>query len=238
MRKVIIVGNWKMNKDQKETENFLNEFAKKTFQTKENTIYGIAVPTINIGSFSKLKTKDMKISSQDISEFESGAYTGEISPIMLTSFGVSYAVVGHSERRTYHCETNESVNLKAMSALKHKITPIICVGETLEQYEKNESKAVVKEQIINSLKGLDYSKIVVAYEPVWAIGTGKTATFEYAQEICEYIRSITSKELLIQYGGSVNGDNIKQLLEQPDIDGALVGGASLEVDSFISLIAK
>ncbi len=238
MRKVIIVGNWKMNKDKKETESFLREFSKKSFETEENTIYGIAIPSINIETFSKLKTNNMKISAQDISQFASGAYTGEISPLMLNSFDVSYAVVGHSERRAYHGETNESVNAKAISALNNKITPIICVGETLEQYEKNESKSVVKEQITNSLKGLNYSKIIVAYEPVWAIGTGKTATFEYAQQICEYIRSITSKELLIQYGGSVNGANIKQLLEQPDIDGALVGGASLEVDSFISLISK
>ena len=238
MRKVIIIGNWKMNKDKKETEAFLNEFSKKSFVSGDNTIYGIAVPSINIETFAKLKTKDMQISSQDISQFESGAYTGEISPNMLNSFGVSYAVVGHSERRTYHCETNEVVNAKAVASLKSGIVPIICVGEILEQYENGESKSVVKEQITNSLKGLDFSKIVVAYEPVWAIGTGKTATFEYAQEICQYIRSLTSNDLLIQYGGSVNGSNVKELLNQPDIDGALVGGASLEVDSFISLISK
>lgn len=239
MRKTIIIGNWKMNKDKKETENFLNEFSKKTFNLNDNTIYGIAVPFINIETFSKLKTKNMEISSQDISQFASGAYTGEISPTMLKAFGVSYAVIGHSERRSFHKETNEVVNAKAVSALKNGITPIICVGETLDEYENNKSKIVVKEQILNSLKGLDLSKIVVAYEPVWAIGTGKTATFEYAQEICNYIRTLTSsKELLIQYGGSVNGSNIKQLLEQPDIDGALVGGASLEVESFISLISK
>lgn len=239
MRKIIIVGNWKMNKDKSETEKFLNEFSKKSFELNKNTIYGIAVPSINIEIFLNLKTKDMKISSQDISQFESGAYTGEISPSMLKSYKVDFAVIGHSERRMYHKETNEVVNAKAVSALKNNITPIICVGETLEQYESKKSKDVVKEQIEKSLKGLDLSKIVVAYEPVWAIGTGKTATFEYAQEICKYIRSLTkSNEMLIQYGGSVNGGNIKQLLEQPDIDGALVGGASLEVDSFISLISK
>jgi triosephosphate isomerase len=155
-----------MNKDKKETEAFLNEFSKKSFVSGDNTIYGIAVPSINIETFAKLKTKDMQISSQDISQFESGAYTGEISPNMLNSFGVSYAVVGHSERRTYHCETNEVVNAKAVASLKSGIVPIICVGETLEQYENGESKSVVKEQITNSLKGLDFSKIVVAYEPV------------------------------------------------------------------------
>lgn len=239
MRKVIIVGNWKMNKNKEETEKFLKDFSTKTFETNEKTIYGIAVPSINIDVFSKLKTKNMEISSQDISQFELGAYTGEISPLMLKSYDVKFAVIGHSERRMYHKETNEVVNAKAVSALNNGITPIICVGETLEQYEAGKSKDIVKEQIENSLKGLDFSKIVVAYEPVWAIGTGKTATFEYAQEICKYIRSLTkSDNLLIQYGGSVNGENIKQLLEQPDIDGALVGGASLEVDSFISLISK
>ena len=238
MRKIIIIGNWKMNKNKKETEAFLNEFSTKSFESNDNTIYGIAVPSINIETFSKLKTKDMKISSQDVSQFELGAYTGEVSSMMLKSFDVSYAVVGHSERRSYHGETNEVVNAKSIIALKNGIVPIICVGETLEQYENGESKSVVKEQITNSLKGLDFSKIVVAYEPVWAIGTGKTATFEYAQEICQYIRSLTSNDLLIQYGGSVNGANVKELLNQPDIDGALVGGASLEVDSFISLISK
>jgi triosephosphate isomerase len=155
-----------MNKDKKETEAFLNEFSKKSFEAGENTIYGIAVPSINIETFAKLKTKDMKISSQDISQFESGAYTGEVSPKMLKSFDVSYAVIGHSERRTYHGETNEVVNAKAVASLGNGIVPVICVGETLEQYENGESKAVVKEQITNSLKGLDFSKIVVAYEPV------------------------------------------------------------------------
>ncbi|MGL5732789.1 MAG: triose-phosphate isomerase, partial [Metamycoplasmataceae bacterium] len=187
----------------------------------------------------KAKNSEMKIASQDVSGYDSGAYTGEISPKMLKSFDVSYAVVGHSERRILHKETNEDVNEKAMSALKHGITPIICVGESFEEYEKDQSKEVVKRQIENSLKGLDYSKIVVAYEPIWAIGTGQTATIEYAQDMCKYIRSLTgSEEIIIQYGGSVNGNNIKQLLEQPDIDGALVGGASLEVESFISLISK
>lgn len=239
MRKIVIIGNWKMNKDKEETEFFLNKFSQENFELRDNTIYGIAVPAINIETFAKLKKEGMQISSQDISEYESGAYTGEISPLMLKSFGVSYAVVGHSERRILHKETNESVNAKAFSALKHGITPIICVGESLDEYENKKSKLVVEEQIINSLKGLDFSKIIVAYEPIWAIGTGKTATVEYAQEMCKYIRKLTaSEEIVIQYGGSVNGSNIKYLLEQPDIDGALVGGASLEVESFISLISK
>ncbi|MGL5205467.1 MAG: triose-phosphate isomerase [Metamycoplasmataceae bacterium] len=239
MRKSVIIGNWKMNKDKSETEKFLKDFSSKNFKIRENSIYGIAVPVINIETFLRGKKSEMKIASQDVSGHDSGAYTGEISPKMLKAFDVSYAVVGHSERRILHGETNEDVNEKAMSALKHGITPIICVGESFEEYEKDESKAVVKRQIENSLKGLDYSKIVVAYEPIWAIGTGQTATIEYAQDMCKYIRSlINSEEIIIQYGGSVNGNNIKQLLEQPDIDGALVGGASLDVESFISLISK
>lgn len=238
MRKKIIIGNWKMNKDKKEVESFLNDISMKNFEVNDNTIYGIAVPSINIETFSLLKKDEMKISSQDISQFESGAYTGEISASMLNSFGVTYVVIGHSERRAYHFETNEVINLKAINAIKNGLIPIICVGETLEEYNNKQSKIIVEKQIKESLKGLDLSKIIVAYEPVWAIGTGKTATFEYAQDICSFIHSITSKELLIQYGGSVNGSNIKDLLNQPDIDGALVGGASLEVDSFISLISK
>ncbi len=239
MRKLIIIGNWKMNKNKEETDNFLKLFSTKKFESEKNIIYGIAVPSINIETFSNLKSKEMKISSQDISKFESGAYTGEISASMLKSFNVEYAIIGHSERRMYHKETNVDVNMKAAIALKNGITPIICVGETLIEYETKKSKDVIKKQIEDSLKGLDYSKIIVAYEPLWAIGTGKTATFEYAQEICKFIRDITgSDKLLIQYGGSVNGTNIKELLKQPDIDGALVGGASLEVDSFIRLITK
>ncbi|MGL5617760.1 MAG: triose-phosphate isomerase [Metamycoplasmataceae bacterium] len=239
MRKIVIIGNWKMNKDKSETEKFLREFSKENFKLRENLIYGIAVPSINIETFSNEKKFEMKISSQDVSGYGSGAYTGEISSKMLKAFNVSYAIVGHSERRILHKETDEDVNEKAISALKYGITPIICVGESFEEYEKDQSKEVVKKQIENSLKGLDYSKIVVAYEPIWAIGTGQTATIEYAQDMCKYIRSLTgSEEIIIQYGGSVNGNNIKQLLEQPDIDGALVGGASLEVESFISLISK
>ncbi|MGL5205248.1 MAG: triose-phosphate isomerase [Metamycoplasmataceae bacterium] len=239
MRKKVIIGNWKMNKDKNETEKFLAEFSMESFVLRENLIYGIAVPAINIETFSKLKNDEMKISSQDVSGYDSGAYTGEISPNMLKAFNVDYAVIGHSERRILHKETNEDVNEKAISALKHGITPIICVGESFEEYEKDESKEVVERQIKNSLKNLDYSKIIVAYEPIWAIGTGQTATIEYAQDMCKFIRSLVqSEDIIIQYGGSVNGNNIKYLLEQPDIDGALVGGASLEVESFISLISK
>lgn len=238
MRKKIIIGNWKMNKNSLETENFFKELNKKEFKVKENTIYGLAIPFINIPLVKNFKKGELVISSQDISEHDKGAYTGEISASMLNSFDVSYSVIGHSERRMYHGESNLVVNNKAKIALSNNITPIICVGETLEEYEKGDSKKIVELQIKESLKNLDLDKVVVAYEPVWAIGTGKTATLEYAQEMCAFIRDLTSEQTLIQYGGSVNGDNINKLLEQKDIDGALVGGASLEVESFIKLISK
>lgn len=238
MRPKIVIGNWKMNKDKNETVAFLNSFKNKEFQIRDNLIYGIAFPSINIASVYDEKIKDLKITSQDISYHDNGAYTGEISAKMLLSYNVSYAIVGHSERRQYHNETNAIVNNKAHIALKNNITPIICVGETLSEYEQGLSEEVVKKQTLESIKDLDYAKIVIAYEPVWAIGTGKTATIEYAQKMCSLIRKITSPQTLIQYGGSVNGNNINELLSQADIDGALVGGASLETDSFIELIKK
>ncbi|MGL4951504.1 MAG: triose-phosphate isomerase [Mycoplasma sp.] len=238
MRNKIIIGNWKMNKNSTESLAFIKEFSQTNFTPKENLTYGIAMPSINILAVLSEKPSNLEIAAQDVSKFESGAYTGEVSAKMLKHIGLNYVIVGHSERRQYHGETSEDVNLKSKTAIANGLTPIICVGETLEEYESNRSKEVLEDQIVKSLNGLDLTKIVVAYEPVWAIGTGKTATFEYAQDMCKFIRSITGEQLLIQYGGSVNGDNINELLNQADIDGALVGGASLEVASFVKLIQK
>lgn len=239
MRNKIIIGNWKMNKSISETESFIKEVNNANIDTKDNLIYGIAVPFTIIPFANNFnQDKNLVISSQDISEHKSGAYTGQISADMLTDQKVRYAIVGHSERRQFQNESDEVINLKAKAALASNITPIICVGETLEQYEKNQSKDIVKKQINTLIQGLDLSKIVIAYEPIWAIGTGKTATIEYAQEMCEFIRGLTSNETLIQYGGSVSPDNINELLNQKDIDGALVGGASLVAQSFLSLIKK
>lgn len=239
MRKKIIIGNWKMNKNAKDVINFFIEFNEKhvNLKLRDNIIYGLAIPTINIAIASNLKTKNLVISSQDISVHEKGAYTGEISAQMLLSFDVKYSIIGHSEQRMYHNESNNIVNAKAKQALKNNITPIVCVGETLEEYEKNMSEEVVKKQIEESLKNIDSEKVVIAYEPIWAIGTGKTATLKYAQKMCAFIRNLTSEKTLIQYGGSVSEKNIDQLLEQKDIDGVLVGKASLEVDSFVKLIS-
>lgn len=239
MRKKIVIGNWKMNKTAKEVKAFFKELKSKDFKPKSNMIYGIAVPACNLSIAIEEKPNcKFKISSQDISKHLNGAYTGEISALMLNDLSVKYAIVGHSERRTYHFETNEEINAKARTAIENEITPIICVGETLEEYEAGNSEKVVKEQVEKCTKDLDLSKIVIAYEPVWAIGTGKTATNEYAQKMCKFIRELTSEDVLIQYGGSVTPDSIDELLSQPDVDGALVGGASLNVDSFIKLIEK
>lgn len=236
MRQKLIIGNWKMNKDLDETKSFLQELNATSFHATNNLHYGLAMPYINIPAAMAVKKNDLIIASQDLSVHEQGAYTGEISAKMLVSHGVKYAIIGHSERRQYHNESDGLVNQKAKIALAHNITPIICVGETLDQYNQKLSKEIIEQQIKASLKDLDLAKIVVAYEPVWAIGTGKTATLEYAQEMCHFIRGLTSDKLIIQYGGSVNEENVKALLSQPDIDGALVGGASLKVSSFINLI--
>ncbi len=239
MRKKIIIGNWKMNKTSKEVKEFFKEFKKANFELRKNLIYGIAAPSIEIPfAISERPSKKFVISSQDISKHLSGAFTGETSALMLKDLGVSYAIIGHSERRMYHGETNKDINEKAKAALENGIIPIICVGETLEEYESKLSKKIVEKQVKECTKGLDAANVVIAYEPVWAIGTGKTATTEYAQTMCKVIRKLTSEKTLIQYGGSVTPDTIDDLLKQPDVDGALVGGASLKADSFIKLIQK
>lgn len=240
MNKKIIIGNWKMNKTFTETVEFLDKFSKiyreKSDLIASNLNFGIAMPYTNLAAFKQNKVSDLKLSAQDVSMHNKGAYTGEVSISMLKDLDVQYVVLGHSERRTYHKETNELVNNKAKIALENGITPIICVGETLQEYEKGLTKEVVKEQIEGSLKDLDLTKIILAYEPIWAIGTGKVATPEIAQDICEYIHSITSDDLIVQYGGSVSPKNIAELYQQKDIDGFLVGGASLEPDSFMQLL--
>ncbi len=238
MRTKIIIGNWKMNKTGDETKKFFEELNGIHFEPRENSIYGIAVPFPNLALAAVLKKGNLVLSSQDVSKFDKGAHTGEVSCAMLKSYDVSYAIIGHSERRQFNHESNELINEKAKQALANNITPIICVGETLEQYEQGKSKEIVKEQVLKCIQGLDPSKIVIAYEPIWAIGTGKTATIEYAEEMCAFIRGLSSQETLIQYGGSVTPATIKDLLNQPNVDGALVGGASLEPKSFVELISK
>jgi len=247
MRKPIIAGNWKMNKNLVEVNTFVTD-------TKDEVPAEDKVDSIVCAPFPYLQTlveetkgTDLKVAAQNMHFEESGAFTGEVSPVMLKDLGVEYVVLGHSERRELFAETDEMVNKKAKAAFKHDLTPIICVGESLEQREANETMDLVADQVKKALADLTEDQVkesVIAYEPIWAIGTGKTATSEQANEVCTHIREtiadVVSKEaadaIRIQYGGSVKPENIDELLEQSDIDGALVGGASLEADSFLQLV--
>lgn len=247
MRKQIIAGNWKMHKTLNEAKQFVIDF-DKNFPEVSGTEVIICPPFPYIPTLvSEVDGGKFSIGAQNVHEEEAGAFTGEVSPTMLKSIGATHAIIGHSERRMYFGETNKAVNKKVHAAFKHGITPILCCGETLEQREQNQMKSHIKKQVQEALYGLSdnqVGKLIIAYEPIWAIGTGKTATSEQANEACHYIRSVVaniasieaSESLIIQYGGSVKPDNIKELLSQSDIDGALVGGASLEVDSFVELI--
>lgn len=234
-----IIGNWKMNKTFTQTKEFFSAFNQLYIENKnkinQNLDFAVALPAINVAAFSKNTTK-LELAVQNMSQFEKGAYTGEISAQMLLDLNVKYAIIGHSERRQYFKETDLDVNAKTQQAIKNNIIPVVCVGETLEEYEAQKTSQVIEYQLKNSLKDVDLSKVIVAYEPIWAIGTGKTATPEQAQQVCKFIRKQTNKNLTILYGGSVSQENIEQLLNQADINGALVGGASLKVDSFIKLL--
>ena len=243
MRKPVIVGNWKMNKTQAETVEFIKAVDSQVTNT---ATWGIAVPYLAL-EIAKKHASNLVIASENLHFEDSGAYTGEISTTMLKEINIDWVIIGHSERRQYFGETDETVNLKTKKALKDDLTPIVCVGETLEQFEANLTKDVCKTQIVAAFKDVCpkcVSKVIIAYEPVWAIGTGKTATNEIAQNVCSFIRSVitelygleTANQVRIQYGGSVKPDGIKTLLEQPDIDGALVGGASLVAESYLEMI--
>lgn len=190
---------------------------------------------------------NIRLGAQDLFWEAEGAFTGEISPVMLKDVGCSYVIIGHSERRKFFYETNETVNRKVKSALKHKLIPIMCVGEQLEDRDAGRTFKVVEDHLVNGLKGLakeEAKDVVIAYEPVWAIGTGRNATPAQAQEVHKFIRerlavllgNETARSTRIQYGGSVKPENIKEIMQQPDVDGALVGGASLKTDSFVKII--
>ena len=208
----------------------------------------VAPPSTALAAVAEvIENTNIALAAQNMYWEESGAFTGEISPIMLKDVGCEYAIIGHSERRSYFAETNETVNNKVKAAHNYGLTPIICVGEKLEERESNTTEDVIKKQIVNGLAGLSEENMlttVVAYEPLWAIGTGKTATPDQAQEVHAFIRGLladiysceTAEKLRIQYGGSVKPTNIAELITQPDVDGALVGGASLQADSFAQII--
>lgn len=247
MPKPIIGGNWKMNKTLREAVDLVEGLIEKigSYQPVEVVIFP---PFTYLNQISKiLQGTGILIGAQNMFWEEKGAYTGEISPTMLVDVGCRYVILGHSERRGHFRETDEDINRKIKAALKFGLTPLVCVGEKLEERKKGLAEEVVESQLKGCLWGLDQSQvehIVFAYEPVWAIGTGETATPEQAQNMHKFIRKILGKlvgervaQLVpIQYGGSVRPDNIKELMAEPDIDGALVGGASLSLDSFTKII--
>lgn len=244
MRTPIIAGNWKMYKTQSETQAFIAAVDAFSFTNVEAVI---CAPYTDLYLLKEKLNKKISIGSQNIHWQENGAFTGEISPLMLKELDVKYAIIGHSERREMFGETDETVNKRIHSAFKHGITPIVCVGERLDEREANRTKEVVKKQIeiaITNLTNEQVESLVVAYEPIWAIGTGKTSSAEDANDVIGYIRMVigevygseAAQKVRIQYGGSVKPENIGSFLKQPEIDGALVGGASLEPESFMALV--
>lgn len=247
MRKPIIAGNWKMHKTLSEAKSFAEE-VKGLVPAPDQLDSVICAPALFLQALVEaVKGKDVKIGAQNMHFEESGAYTGEISPKALADLGVEYVIIGHSERREMFNETDDSVNKKVLSAFKYNLIPIVCCGETLAQRENGETMSLVGHQIEKALTGLTEAQVkqtVIAYEPIWAIGTGKSSTAEDANEVCAHIRQVIAKQfseeaaqaIRIQYGGSVKPSNIKEYMAQPDIDGALVGGASLEVQSFLQLL--
>jgi triosephosphate isomerase len=247
MRRPVIAGNWKMYKTVIETVQFIEQF-KGLVQNSRHCDIVVAPPyTALSGAVQAAAGTNVNISSQSVHWENEGAFTGEIAPQMLVGLGVGYCIIGHSERRQYFAETNLTVNKRVKAALKAQLIPIVCVGEVLAEREAGKTQTVITTQFAEGLAGLtpeEFSHIIIAYEPVWAIGTGKTATPEMAEEVHAQIRSLAKAQfgdvaagaLRILYGGSVKPDNIKGLMAQPDIDGALVGGASLKADSFANIV--
>ncbi len=248
MRPKFIAGNWKMFKTLEESEQLIKGILNESHAFPEGVRVAVFPPFTSLAlAASLLKGSTVQLGAQNMSDQDEGAYTGEISWKMLRSAGCTHVILGHSERRQYFGETNEKVNAKAKKALANGLVPIICVGETLKEREEGVMPKVITTQIQGVLAGLssaDMQKVVIAYEPVWAIGTGRNATPEQAQEVHALIRSLVAKQfsapvaegLVIQYGGSVKPDNAADLLRQKDIDGALVGGACLKPDSFGAII--
>jgi len=249
MRKPIIAGNWKMYKTTGEALELVNGL-KNELKGEASVEIVVCPPFTAISKVAEaLKGSNIGYGAQDLHWGDEGAYTGEVSPKMLTDLGCKFCIIGHSERRSYFGETNETVNKKVKAALKHGLTPIMCVGERLEERDSGKTFDVVRDHIEGGLAGLpkeDVAKIVIAYEPVWAIGTGRNATPEQAQEVHKFIRDLLKKgygedvssKVRIQYGGSVKPDNTKGIMAGADVDGALVGGASLKVKDFAEIVRQ
>ena len=239
MRRKIIAGNWKMNKTPQEAVALINELKPLLANAEAEVVF--CPPAVSLAAaLEAAKGSNIGIGAQNMYFEESGAFTGEVAPNMLTEMGVKYVILGHSERRQYFAETDETVNKKVLKALEHKLVPIVCVGETLEQREQGITEDLVRLQTKIALRDVpaDRAKeVVIAYEPIWAIGTGRTATNEQAEEVCAAIRKVlkelyggVAEEIRIQYGGSVKPSNAKEIFGMPNIDGGLVGGASLTKD--------
>lgn len=249
MRKSFIAGNWKMNMTHLEAVDFIKNFAQN-YKNKNNCDVAVCPPFTAIQSVKNTLENnniDIKLGAQNMYYKESGAFTGEVSPKMLKALGVEYVIIGHSERRNIFGEKNEDVNEKIKSAFSNGLKPIMCIGESIDVREKGNARDFVINQIVECLKDInenDVIKLTIAYEPIWAIGTGKTATPDDANDMCREIReeikklfsTKISESIRIQYGGSVKSSNITELMNMPDIDGALVGGASIKVDEFAKII--
>ena len=246
MRKPIIVGNWKMNKNNAETKAFFE--AVDAVAASENATYGIGCPFTDLRT-AQDNAKNLIVAAENCHWEDSGAFTGEVSVPMLEEIGIKNCIIGHSERRQMFGDTDETVNKKAKRLLKAGITPILCIGETEAQYDAGETEKVIRDQLTGSLADLCakcVGSMVIAYEPIWAIGTGKSATKEDAQKCCAIVRDQVkvmygeeaAENVRVQYGGSVKPENIVEYMACPDIDGALIGGASLKEASFIDIIEK
>ena len=246
MRRKVIAGNWKMNMLPNEAISFIEELTPLVKETKNEVI--LCVPYTDLFyTLLHVQGTNIKVGAQNLHWEEKGAYTGEVSAPMLKSIGVEYVIIGHSERRQYFAETDETVNKKIKSALKYGLKPIVCVGESLEQRENGTTEKVISNQIQKAFDEIpveELNKIIIAYEPIWAIGTGKTATKEQANETIKQIRNELAKiygeneanNAIIQYGGSVKATNAKELFEMSDIDGGLIGGASLKAEEFSKIV--
>ncbi|MBO9129913.1 triose-phosphate isomerase [Bacillus sp. 165] len=247
MRKPIIAGNWKMHKTLSEAVSFVEE-VKGQIPSAEAVDSVVCSPALFLERLvAATEDSDLKVGAQNMHFENTGAFTGEISPVALSDLRVSYVILGHSERREMFAETDETVNKKTIAAFKHGLTPIVCCGETLEEREGGKTFDLVADQVKNALAGLSSEQakqVVIAYEPIWAIGTGKSSSAQDANEVCAHIRNViaevfsseVAEAVRIQYGGSVKPENINEYMAESDIDGALVGGASLEPQSFLKLL--
>ena len=245
MRRLLIAGNWKMHKTVQEAVELVRELKELVSDVKDRDILVCPPFTALYAVSRELEGSNIALGAQNMFYEEKGAFTGEISPLMVKDVGCSYVILGHSERRHIFGETDELINKKVLSAVNHGLIPILCVGETLQEREEGKTKDVIERQVKEGLKGLnETSEFVIAYEPVWAIGTGKTATPELAEKVHSFIREILAEmfgkekadSIRILYGGSVKPENAAGLMSQPNIDGSLVGGASLKAESFAKIV--